>query len=103
MADQALQERMKAWVGRTGDAQVARDPVNEPTIRRWVDAFEDDNPCYVDDGFAARSVHGGIVAPPAMLAVWDQRGRRAVRRPGPLRLLSSKSPSRDGSGGSRSS
>jgi uncharacterized OB-fold protein len=82
MADQALQERMKAWVGRTGDAQVARDPVNEPTIRRWVDAFEDDNPCYVDADFAARSIHGHLVAPPAMLDVWDKQGQRSRRHPG---------------------
>jgi len=44
----------------------APDPVNLPMIRHWVEAMGDTNPIYTDAGAAARSVHGGLVAPPAM-------------------------------------
>jgi uncharacterized OB-fold protein/acyl dehydratase len=75
MADQALLRRMREWVGRTGEPQVAGDAVDQPRVRRWVDAIDDANPCYVDAGFAARSVHGRMVAPPALLALWAQAGQ----------------------------
>jgi hypothetical protein len=82
MAEAALYERLQEWVGRQGEPQVARDPVNLATIRRWVDAFEDDNPAYVDTGFAIAQGLGGIVAPPTMLDVWDKQGQRAERQAG---------------------
>ncbi len=65
-------ERLQAWVGQPvgrGHA-VAPDPVNQPMIRHWAAAFEDDNPVYVDPDAAARSRHGQIVAPPLMLQTW---------------------------------
>lgn len=49
---------------------VAPDPVNLPMIRHWAAAFEDANPVYVDPVAAARTRHGGIVAPPLMLQTW---------------------------------
>ncbi len=55
-------------------ARAARDPVNLPMIRNWVEAIGDANPVYTDAGFAARSVHGGLVAPPAMAQVWTMAG-----------------------------
>jgi len=54
----------------------APDPVNLPMIRHWVQAMGDTNPVYTDAAFAARSVHGGLVAPPAMAQVWTMRGLR---------------------------
>ena len=51
-------------------------------IAHWCDAMGDDNPCYTDEAFAAQSVHGGIVAPPAMLDVWDRGGLRIARNAG---------------------
>ncbi len=51
-----------------------RDPVNLPAIRNWTDAIGDANPVYTDAAFAAASVHGGLVAPPAMLQVWTMPG-----------------------------
>ena len=45
-------------------------------IRHWVEAMGDTNPIYTDAGAAARSVHGGLVAPPAMAQVWTMRGLR---------------------------
>src|SRR3984885_9672898 len=54
--------------------RAARDPVNLPMIRNWVEAMGDANPVYTDAGAASRSVHGGLVAPPAMAQVWTMRG-----------------------------
>ena len=65
-------EQLQRWVGMPmgrGRA-VAPDPVNQPMIRHWAAAFEDDNPVYVDPEAAARSRHGEIVAPPLMLQTW---------------------------------
>ena len=54
--------------------RAARDPVNLPMIRNWVEAMGDANPVYTDAEAASRSVHGGLVAPPAMAQVWTMRG-----------------------------
>ena len=43
-------EQIKA-AGRS-KPRVARDPVNQPMIRHWVDAIGDDNPIYVDEAAA---------------------------------------------------
>ena len=43
-------------------------------IRHWCDAVDDRNPVYTDAAYAAKSCHGGIVAPPAMLQAWSMRG-----------------------------
>jgi acyl dehydratase len=53
-----------------GPASLAPDPVNVPMIRHWVAALDDRNPVYLDEEVAAKTRHGGIVAPPAMLQVW---------------------------------
>jgi uncharacterized OB-fold protein/acyl dehydratase len=50
--------------------------VNLPMIRHWAEAMGDTNPAYLDAEFAAASVHGGLVAPPAMVQVWTMRGLR---------------------------
>jgi uncharacterized OB-fold protein/acyl dehydratase len=71
--------------------RAAPDAVNLPMIRHWVQAMGDTNPVYIDAGAAARSVHGGLVAPPAMTQVWTMRGLRAAggEDPGdPLGLMS---------------
>ncbi|BBZ41807.1 bifunctional MaoC family dehydratase N-terminal/OB-fold nucleic acid binding domain-containing protein [Mycobacterium conspicuum] len=52
----------------------ARDPVNLPTIKNWVEALGDSNPIYVDDAAARAAGHPGIVAPPAMIQVWTMFG-----------------------------
>jgi uncharacterized OB-fold protein/acyl dehydratase len=56
----------------------ARDPVNLPIIENWVEAIGDANPVYTDAEFAAASVHGGLVSPPAMMQVWTMPGQRQV-------------------------
>ena len=59
-------------------ARAAPDPVNLPMIRHWTQAMGDTNPVYTDAGAAAASVHGRLVAPPAMVQVWTMRGLRPV-------------------------
>ncbi|OLF18938.1 bifunctional MaoC family dehydratase N-terminal/OB-fold nucleic acid binding domain-containing protein [Actinophytocola xanthii] len=54
-----------------------RDPVNLPMIHNWVEAIGDRNPVYTDASFP--SVHGGIVAPPAMAQVWTMYGLHGTR------------------------
>src|SRR5215471_3757129 len=71
--------------------RAAPDVVNLPMIRHWVQAMGETNPVYTDAGAAARSVHGGLVAPPAMTQVWTMRGLRPAggEDPGdPLGLMS---------------
>jgi len=84
MADdsEAFQARLAELAGKpSGDPERARDPVNPAMIRHWCDAIDDRNPVYTDPEFAAHSVHGGLVAPPAMLQVWTMRGLRPPARP----------------------
>ncbi|MEU6263413.1 bifunctional MaoC family dehydratase N-terminal/OB-fold nucleic acid binding domain-containing protein [Saccharopolyspora shandongensis] len=54
--------------------RAARDPVNLPMINNWVEAIGDVNPVYTSAADAAASVHGGLVAPPAMAQVWTMGG-----------------------------
>jgi len=74
-ASAAIQEAA-ARLAEAGESQprTARDPVNLPMINNWVEAIGDANPVYTDAEAAARSVHGGLVAPPAMAQVWTMRG-----------------------------
>ncbi|WP_054564291.1 MaoC family dehydratase N-terminal domain-containing protein [Frankia sp. R43] len=69
-----LADRLRAEVGARAPRRVARHPVNEPMIAHWCDAIGDANPAYTDAAHAATTVHGGLVAPPAMLDVWDRHG-----------------------------
>jgi hypothetical protein len=65
--------------------------VNLPMIRNWAEAIGDASPVYADAGAAARSVHGGLVAPPAMAQVWTMGGLHPVRDGAdddPLHLMS---------------
>jgi 3-oxo-4,17-pregnadiene-20-carboxyl-CoA hydratase alpha subunit len=57
----------------------ARDPVNQAMINNWTEAIGDANPVYTDPEFAAKSVHKGIVAPPAMAQVWTMGGLNVPR------------------------
>lgn len=69
----SFEEELRALVGKppggSGRSE-APDPVNQPMIRHWVAAFEDDNPVYTDPDFAATTRFGEVVAPPLMLQTW---------------------------------
>ena len=70
-----LEAKLKTFAGRAaGPPSPAPDAVNEAMIRHWCDAMGDRLPVYTDAGAAAKSVHGGIVAPPTMLQAWILRG-----------------------------
>jgi acyl dehydratase len=71
--DHDADDPFQVLVGRPvshGSASRAPDPVNQPMIRHWAAAFEDQNPVYTDPDVAAASRFGGIVAPPFMLQTW---------------------------------
>ena len=88
MTPDELRAGLDAWIGREGEPQVARDAVNPAMIRHWCDAVGDANPVYTDPEFAAKSVHGALVAPPTMLQAWTMAGLRppapASDAPAPL-------------------
>src|SRR6266850_3997718 len=85
MSPEELRAGLDAWIGREGEPSAARDAVNPAMIRHWCDAVGDENPVYTDPDFAAKSVHGGIVAPPTMLQAWTMAGLRpAPARPSAL-------------------
>ncbi|MEZ4333295.1 MAG: MaoC family dehydratase N-terminal domain-containing protein [Myxococcota bacterium] len=72
-----LDAALAAYAGTTDGAPGwCPYPVNEPMIHHWCDAIGDRNPAYLDRGFAEKSVHGGVIAPPAMLQAWTMRGLR---------------------------
>ncbi len=69
-------------------ARRGRDPVNLPMIRNWIEVIGDTSPVYTDPDFAAGSVHGGLVAPPAMIQVWTMPGlHRGRNDDDPLGLM----------------
>jgi uncharacterized protein len=80
-----LEQAFQEFVGKPyGGPSRARDPVNQPMIRHLTDALGDRNPVYTDEEFAAKSVFGGIVAPPTSLQVWTMQGlagRESARDP----------------------
>lgn len=99
-----FRQTLDALIGRpvttsSSGVAVGPDPVNQPMIRHWAAAFEDDNPVYTDPGAAAASRFGAIVAPPLMLQTWTmatpkitgmaERGGSPVESegPGPLTVL----------------
>ena len=79
MADDFL-ARLREFVGVQGPTHTARHPITTTAISDWCDAIGDKNPVYVDDEAAAKSRHGGIVAPAATLDIWDRPGLPAQAR-----------------------
>jgi len=71
MSKEELERKLQSYVGQDIDSPaVAGDAVNDAMIRHWCEAMDDKNPVYTDAEAAARSVHGGIVAPPTMMQAW---------------------------------
>lgn len=71
-------DRLRSFLGASAPVHVARHPVSRPAIADWCDAIGDTNPTYIDDEAATKSRHGGIVAPPASLDIWDRPGLPAL-------------------------
>jgi uncharacterized OB-fold protein/acyl dehydratase len=74
MSSEDLLARMREVVGQQSEPSVARHAIGTAAIADWCDAIGDDNPCYTDPEYAAKSRHGGIVAPPATLDIWVRPG-----------------------------
>lgn len=74
MTSDDLVAAMRGHVGAQGPVHVARHPVSAAAIADWCDAIGDRNPSYCDPAFAAGARHGGLVAPPATLDIWDRAG-----------------------------
>jgi len=75
---------VRARIGERAPLNTARDEVNQFMIRRWCDVMGETNPAYTDPLWAERSMFGGVVAPPAMMDVFDKPGlifRRDVDNP----------------------
>lgn len=79
MSDPILTAAEQVRAAGPSAPRTARDPVNVPMVRNWVEAIGDKNPIYVDESAALAAGHGGLVAPPAMAQVWTMRGLGAVR------------------------
>jgi uncharacterized OB-fold protein/acyl dehydratase len=74
-----LSEAERITVQGESSPRLARDPVNQAMVNNWVEAIGDANPVYTDAEFAGKSVHGGLVAPPAMAQVWTMNGLHGGR------------------------
>jgi uncharacterized OB-fold protein len=75
----AFEAQIYAYVGREVCPRTpARDAVNSAMIRHWAEAMGDENPAYQDREWAADSSRGHVIAPPAMMYVWNQEGFRVA-------------------------
>jgi acyl dehydratase len=76
----SLIAQLQSFVGKGGDRYIpSRDTVTREAIARIVECAGDRNPVYRDAEFAARSVHGAIVAPPSSIMSFRQNAFAAVR------------------------
>src|SRR3954470_2428115 len=91
-SSEALLAQLRALVGNKGPVQTARHPITVAAIADWCDAMGDNNPLYVDEEAAAKSRQGGIVAPPAPLAIGDRPGLPAQARFRPAGLPQAEDP-----------
>jgi len=70
-AREAFEKQLEAYVGIDfGIEDESRDAVNQAMIRHWCEVMQDANPIYTDEVAAEASLHGRVVAPPAMLQAW---------------------------------
>lgn len=75
----AFEAQIYAYVGRQVCPRApAKDAVNAAMIRHWTEAMGDENPAYTDPAWASHSRRGRVIAPPAMLYVWNQEGIRVA-------------------------
>ena len=79
----AFLAKLRQFEGMETAAETGADPVNQPMIRHWVEAMGDENPVYVDPEAAAKSAHGGVIAPAVSLQAWVMRGLKPRGASGP--------------------
>ena len=61
-----LTEEMKAWIGREAHYP-AREELGRASIRYFALALGDDNPLYLDDGYAREAGYPSVIAPPTLI------------------------------------
>ena len=72
---EAFESELRSFVGKPiGPPVTGRGPVNEPMIRQWCDAMSERHPAYRSAETAVGTIHGEVVAPPAMLQAWIMEG-----------------------------
>jgi uncharacterized protein len=82
-ADADFFAELQKFVGlEIGPPVPGPDEINAPMIRHFTEAIGDTNPVYTDVAAAEASVHGGLVAPPAMLQAWVMNGLKGPARGG---------------------
>jgi acyl dehydratase len=61
-----LTEELKAWIGREAHYP-AREELGRASIRYFALALGDDNPLYLDDGYAREAGYPSVIAPPTLI------------------------------------
>ena len=61
-------DEVRAQIGKEGPPSTWPEGLERSTLRRYVNATEDQNPLYRDEEFAKKSRYGGLIAPPFWLA-----------------------------------
>jgi acyl dehydratase len=76
-----LTEELKAWIGREAHYP-AREELGRASIRYFALALGDDNPLYVDDGYAREAGYSSVIAPPTLICETCQYAHRAPNEDG---------------------
>ena len=71
----AITPKMKKSIGSKLFQDFPPDEVSMWAIRRFIEATTDDNPLWRDEKYAKKTRWGGIIAPPALLHVFDPSNR----------------------------
>ena len=61
-----LTEELKVWIGREA-YYPAREELGRASIRYFALALGDDNPLYLDDGYAREAGYPSVIAPPTLI------------------------------------
>jgi acyl dehydratase len=59
-------EKLKTWIGREAHYP-AREELGRASIRYFALALGDDNPLYLDDGYAREAGYPSVIAPPTLI------------------------------------
>lgn len=66
-----LTSELRGWIGREV-SYTAPEELGRASIRYFALALGDDNPLYRDEAFARTTRHGGVIAPPTLVAETSQ-------------------------------
>lgn len=66
-----ITDQLRAWIGREV-SYTAPECFGRGALRYFALALDDDNPIYRDEAFAAKTRHGGIIAPPTLVCESNQ-------------------------------